>query len=155
MQDPETHAIVLRTMYERLRPGRKPVILREDFAGTSAESVAWVILQHGRRAIAVDVDGPTLEWAQRRAVRLLGPLASEIAFVQGDVRGVGPPEVPADIISVLNYSILYQREPEELLSYLRHASRGKVDARHVRGWDLAAVLQRLREWGWSERSVSS
>ena len=125
VQDPETHAVVLRTMYQRLRPGRQPIVLREDFAGTSAESVAWVILQPGRRAIAVDLDGPTLEWAQRRAVRLLGPLASEIAFVQGDVRSVGPPEVPpADIISVLNYSILYQRESEELLSYLRHAING-------------------------------
>jgi hypothetical protein len=61
VQDPETHAIVLCTMYERLRSGRHPVILREDFAGTSAESVAWVILRHGRRAIAVDLDGPTLE----------------------------------------------------------------------------------------------
>ena len=125
VQDPETHAVVLRTMYQRLRPGRQPVVLREDFAGTSAESVAWVILQHGRRAIAVDLDGSTLEWAQRRAIRLLGPLASEITFVQGDVRSVGPPAVPhADIISVLNYSILYQRETEELLSYLRHAING-------------------------------
>ena len=125
VQDPETHAVVLRTMYQWLRPGRQPVVLREDFAGTAAESVAWVILQHGRRAIAVDLDGPTLEWAQRRAVRLLGPLASEIEFVQGDARSVGPPEVPqADIISVLNYSVLYQREPEELLSYLRHAING-------------------------------
>lgn len=122
VQDPETHAILLHTMYERLRPGRHPVVLREDFAGTSAESVAWVILRHGRRAVAVDLDRPTLEWAQRRAVRLLGPLASQISFVQGDVRSVGPPDVPhADIISVLNYSILYQREPEELLSYLQHA----------------------------------
>jgi len=125
VQDPETHAVVLRTMYQRLRPGRQPVVLREDFAGTSAESVAWVILQPGRRAIAVDLDGPTLEWARRRAVRLLGALASEIAFVQGDARSVGPPEVAqADIISVLNYSILYQREPAGLLSYLRHAFNG-------------------------------
>jgi len=125
VQDPETHAIVLRTMYERLRPGRQPVVLREDFAGTSAESVAWVILQHGRRAIAVDLDGPTLDWAQRRAARLIGPLASQITFIQGDVRSVRPPEVPcADIISVLNYSILYQRETDELLAYLQRALSG-------------------------------
>ena len=122
VQDPETHAIVLRTMYEQLRPGRHPVVLREDFAGTSAESVAWVLLQPGGRAVAVDLDEPTLEWAHRRAVRLLGPLAARIAFVPGDVRSVGPPGVStADIISVLNYSILYQREPGELHSYLRHA----------------------------------
>ena len=125
VQDPETHAVVLRAMYERLRPGRHPVVLREDFAGTSSESVAWVALKQGRRAIAVDLDGPTLEWAQRRAVRLLGTRASEVRFVQGDVRIVGPPEVPhADIISVLNFSILYQRDREQLCSYLRHAVNG-------------------------------
>jgi SAM-dependent methyltransferase len=125
VQDPETHAIVLRTMYERLRPGRQALILREDFAGTSAESVAWVALRRGRRAIAVDLDRPTLEWAQRRATRLLGARASEIQFVQTDVRSVGPLEVPhADIISVLNFSILYQHDPEELRSYLWHAVHG-------------------------------
>ena len=69
-QDPETHAIVLRTMYERLRPGREPLVLREDFAGTSADSVAWVALSRGRLAIAIDLDGPALEWAQRRAAHL-------------------------------------------------------------------------------------
>src|SRR5262249_5108509 len=63
-----------------------------------------------------------LEWAHRRAFRLLGPLASQITFVQGDVRSVGPPSVPhADIISVLNYSILHLPSPAELLAYLRHA----------------------------------
>lgn len=125
VQDPETHAVVLRTMYGRLRPGRHPVVLREDFAGTSAESVAWVALKKGRRAIAIDLDGPTLEWAQRRAARLLGARASGVEFVLGDVRIVGPPVVPhADIISVLNFSILYQRDPEELHSYLRHAVNG-------------------------------
>lgn len=125
VQDPETHVVVLRTMYRRLRPGRQPLILREDFAGTSAESVAWVALKQGRRAIAIDLDGPTLEWAQRRAARLLGARAAEIQFVRADVRSVAPPEVPqADIISVLNFSILYQHDPEELRSYLRNAVNG-------------------------------
>jgi SAM-dependent methyltransferase len=122
VQDPETHAVVLRTMYGRLRPGRHPVVLREDFAGTAAESVAWVALKKGRQAIAVDLDGPTLEWARRRAARLLGPRLSNVSFVCGDARLTGPPEVAhADILTVLNFSICYQHDPEELQSYLRHA----------------------------------
>lgn len=125
VQDPETHVVVLRTMYKRLLPGGNPVILREDFAGTCAESVAWVALKPGRRAIAIDLDGPTLDWAQRRAIRLLGARVADFGFVRGDVRTVGPPDVPhADIISVLNFSILYQRDKEELRSYLRHAVNG-------------------------------
>ncbi len=122
VQDPETHAVVLCKMYEEVRPDRHPVILREDFAGTSAESVAWVALKKGRRAIAVDLDKQTLEWAQRRAARLLGARASEVAFICDDVLNVGPPEVPAaDIISVLNFSIYYQHDPQKLRAFLDHA----------------------------------
>ena len=125
VQDPETHAVVLCTMFERLRPGRHPTLLREDFAGTCGESVAWVALKKGRRAIAVDLDGATLAWARGRAARLLGARASAIEFVRGDVRIVGPPEVPpADIIAVLNFSILYWRDRGELDSYLRHTLNG-------------------------------
>ncbi len=125
VQDPETHAIVLSTMYQQLRHGRQPLVLREDFAGTSAESVAWVALRRGRRAIAVDIDGPTVEWARRRASRLLGSLAPAVEFVLGDVRRIGPPDVDlADIISVLNFSILFQRDQESLEAYLRQARNG-------------------------------
>src|SRR5262245_32545212 len=114
VQDPETHAVVLRIMYEQVRSGRHPDVLREDFAGTSAESVAWLALRRGQRAIAVELDGATLAWAQRRAVRLLGARAGEIQFVEGDVRRVGPPEIPpADIIAALNFSILGLRDPND------------------------------------------
>jgi SAM-dependent methyltransferase len=126
VQDPETHAEVLRLIYERLRPGRVPAILREDFAGTSAESVAWVALGprggNGRRAICVDLDAPTLEWAANRASRILGPASGSVQFVSADVMQVGPPQVPpADLISVLNFSMLYLRSKNELDNYLEHA----------------------------------
>ena len=125
VQDPETHAIVLRTMYEQLRPGRSPIVLREDFAGTSAESVAWVALRRGRRSIAIDLDAPTLDWARRRAHRLLGARASDVTFVQADVCVIGPPAVPlADIISVFNYSIFHLLERTLLHQYLRQARTG-------------------------------
>jgi SAM-dependent methyltransferase len=122
VQDPETHATVLRLMFERLHPGAVPTRLREDFAGTSAEAVAWLALAPGRQAWAVDWDGPTLAWARRRAVRLLGERAADLHFVESDVLDIAPPAVPAaDIVSVLNFSILYLREREALLRYLRHA----------------------------------
>lgn len=128
VQDPETHAVVLGTMYDRMRSGRQPRILREDFAGTSADSVAWVALQRGRRAIAVDIDATTLTWARQRAERMLGPRAGDIEFVQGDVRVIQPPEITAaDIISALNYSVLYFRKEEDLLVWLRNARRGLAD----------------------------
>lgn len=124
VQDPETHATVLRLMYERLHPGRTPVLLREDFAGTSAEAVAWIALGRDRQALAVDLDAPTLDWARRRAEGLLGARAQALRFVTSDVMDCAPPAVPpADIVSVLNFSILYLREPSVLQAYLAHARR--------------------------------
>ncbi len=124
VQDPETHATVLQVMYEHVRDGRSPTVLREDFAGTSAESVAWVALEEGRRAIAVDLDAPTLAWARARADRILGADAERVAFVHGDVMHVAPPQVPeADLIAVLNFSICYFTERPRLLAYLAHARR--------------------------------
>lgn len=122
VQDPETHATVLRLMFEQLHPGRTATLLREDFAGTSAEAVAWLALAPGRRALAVDIDGPTVDWARRRAQGILGARASGLQFIQDDVLRIAPPLVPAaDILSVLNFSILYLREPAQLQAYLQHA----------------------------------
>jgi SAM-dependent methyltransferase len=122
VQDPETHATVLGIMYEQCRGGRKASVLREDFAGTSAESVAWVALDGDRRAIAVDLDARTLAWARDRAARLLSERAGQVEFVEGDVLEVAPPRVaPADIVSVLNFSMCYFHRREALLTYLRHA----------------------------------
>ena len=122
VQDPETHAEVLRLIYEHLRPGRTPTVLREDFAGTSAESVAWVALRAGRQAIAVDLDAPTIQWASRRASRILSDNSRSIHFLVSDSLKVAPPQVqPADLVSVLNFSMLYLRERETLDAYLAHA----------------------------------
>jgi SAM-dependent methyltransferase len=122
VQDPETHATVLRLMYERLHPGHRPTLLREDFAGTSAEAVAWLALGSGRRAVAVDFDGPTVAWARARAHRILGSRAEALQFIEADVMAAAPPAVAAaDILSVLNFSILYLRDEAALQAYLRHA----------------------------------
>jgi SAM-dependent methyltransferase len=126
VQDPETHATLLRILFQRLNPGHTPRILREDFAGTSAEAVAWLALDPqpvpGRLAVAVDRDPATLAWARRRAANMLGSRAARLSFITADVMAISPPVVPpADIISVLNFSILYLREPAALQAYLRHA----------------------------------
>lgn len=124
VQDPETHATVLQVIYETLREGREAAVLREDFAGTSAESVAWLALGEGRRAIAVDRDEATVAWAGRRARRLLGADAERLALVHADVMDVAPPRVAAaDILSVLNFSICYFTERRALVRYLAHARR--------------------------------
>lgn len=128
VQDPATHVAVLSRMYAAIRPGHEPRVLREDFAGTSAEAVEWVRRGEQREAVAIDLDGPTLAWAARRAERLLGARARQVKMIEGDVMQVAPPDVPAaDIISALNFSILYFHERSSLEGYFRHARRSLAE----------------------------
>ena len=129
VQDPETHAALLDLIHARMSqtPANpsSPRVLREDFAGTAAESVAWLARAAGRRAYAIDLDGPTLAWAAARARRMLGREADNLTFLQADVCTLGPDQVPAaDIISALNFSIMYLAETHDLLRYLVAARMG-------------------------------
>ncbi len=149
VQDPETHALLLEHVYERVRGGRAPAVLREDFAGTSADSVAWVALADGRSAVAVDRDGATLAWARRRAEAILGEDVARVRFVEGDVGDVGPPEVPAaDVLSALNFSVCYLHRRAALVAYLEHARRclapDGVLVLNLFGGDVSARVDRHR-----------
>ena len=129
VQDPETHAAVLAIMHQRGGSGREAAMLREDFAGSCADAVAWLAMRRpdgpARRAIAIDLDGAALEWGRERASRLLGPLASGLETRAMDVMDAGPPNVPeADVIAALNFSVLYLHERDALVAYLANARRG-------------------------------
>ncbi|MCB9633167.1 MAG: class I SAM-dependent methyltransferase [Sandaracinus sp.] len=128
VQDPETHAAVLQVMYETLHDGREAHVLREDFAGTCADSVAWIVMGDERHAIAVDRDAATLAWAKRRAEPLLGDELDHLELHAADVMDVAPPRVrPADILSVLNFSVGYFHTRPALVRYLRHARSGLAE----------------------------
>lgn len=128
VQDPQTHVVVLARMYAAIHPTQTPLVLREDFAGTSAEAVEWVRTGAQRTAVAVDLDGPTLQWAAARAQRLLPEDAARVQFIEGDVLQVAPPQVPAaDIISALNFSVLYFQQRAQLADYFRHAHQSLAD----------------------------
>ena len=43
---------------------RRPVAFREDFAGTFQVSLCWVRKYEDCVALAVDFDGPTLDWGK-------------------------------------------------------------------------------------------
>jgi SAM-dependent methyltransferase len=135
VQDPETHAALLDVIHARMAPKNPTTpttpappttrVLREDFAGTAAESVAWLARAPGRRAWAIDLDAPTIAWAQNRARRMLGPGADALAWIHADVLNLPPNQVPpADIVSALNFSIMYLTEHDTLLRYLRAARAG-------------------------------
>ena len=68
-QDPVAQAAVLAEIHRRMRDGREALILREDFAGNGADSVAWVAGGRGRRAVAVDAVKARLATAHAKATR--------------------------------------------------------------------------------------
>ncbi len=159
VQDPETHAEVLRRMHAHDGPAREAMVLREDFAGTAADAVAWIEAGGDRRAIAVDNDAETVAWARKRAAGILRERIDRLDFHEADVRAVGPPAVAgADIISVLNFSIGYLRRRSELIAYLRHArgclSEGGIVVLNVYGGgDLAIRSEQTTQIAPSPRSA--
>lgn len=101
---------------------QQPTVLREDFAGTAALSRRWVRdgLRVGqlRRALAVELDEPTL--ARARALAIQEGIKDGIEFVRADC--LTQPALPtdgADIVFVGNFSIGYIHHRTDLLAYFR------------------------------------
>lgn len=120
-QDPRAQAAVLAEIYRRIR-GRPALVLREDFAGNAADSVAWVAADSRRHAIAVDFDAPTLAYAKARAQRLLGEECRRIEFHCGDVLAprTHAPE-RAQLLCVLNFSCFFFHQRAQLQRYFERA----------------------------------
>lgn len=126
VQDATAQVWVLEQIYARLRHGARARVLREDFAGAAAESLAWVARGPRREAIALERDAATLAWAQARAGSTLTARAfGRLHFVCGDVRTFrATRSLPKpDIICAFNFSLFYLHERAQLLSYFRRARR--------------------------------
>jgi len=101
----------------RIRNGRAPRRLREDFCGTAAAACEWVRRGPSREAWAVDLDRGTLQWARRHRVPSLGPAARRLTLVHGDARRVSRPRV--DMVLALNFSYWVFRSREVMRGYFR------------------------------------
>jgi hypothetical protein len=127
VQQPTAMVHWLCNAYASYHPGRWARHLREDFAGSSALAMAWVMHDHDHSALAVDNHGPTVRWAQARARRLakaglLDPdrLAFRLASVT-DASIESQNDPPADLVVAMNFSInIYHHRPD-LIAYFRHA----------------------------------
>lgn len=125
MQRPEDDVAFFSDTFRRLR-GREAKVLREDFCGTAKLSLVWCDSAPGRRAIGVDLDAATLEWARRHNVapharRLRGRLQ----LVQGDVLDVRTP--PADVVCAMNFSFCVFKQRAQLRRYLERAREALAD----------------------------
>jgi cyclopropane fatty-acyl-phospholipid synthase-like methyltransferase len=119
VQEPSIDVLFAERVFRKIR-GRAARSLREDFAGTSAFSCAWVERHRENTAFAVDLDPEPLDWGRRHNVAKLTPdQQARIKLCEGDVRDVG--HEPVDITVAYNFSYFLFPTRGEMLDYFRAA----------------------------------
>lgn len=125
VQDPEAEIDLVLQVWDEFR-GRPPVIIREDFCGTSAVAREWVRRADKNIAVGVDLDKKVLEWGRRRAEEeLTQEQRSRVSLIQQDILEVAAE--PADCVLAMNFSYYIFKERASLLKYFRSAHSGLVD----------------------------
>ena len=114
--------------FQRLR-GREGLSLREDFCGTAVFSLAWVRSDPQRRAVGVDLDGPTLDWALTRRIRPAAEADGSGESYDGrlslrEANVLEPESEPVDILVAFNFSYWCFLSRAELRTYFEAARAG-------------------------------
>jgi len=153
VQSPEVHFGFFEKAYQE-RNGRKPLSLKEDFCGTALLAAQWVEGRADRTAIGVDLDGPTLQWAQKHNLAPLSDDArSRITLRRDDVMHVVRPKV--DLVVALNFSYNIFRTRAALRTYFEAARRslspgGIFIIDMFGGWDATKpMIERTRYRGFT------
>jgi SAM-dependent methyltransferase len=121
VQAPEFEARFLDRLYRRLT-GHAATLLREDFCGTALLACTWVGMGPRRRAIGVDIEQATLDWAARNNLAALAPAErARIQLVRSDVLHLRRPL--ADLVVALNFSYSVLKTRALLQAYARNARR--------------------------------
>jgi hypothetical protein len=119
VQSPEADARFFTRYFKRLT--RRPLrILREDFCGTALLCCEFVRLHRENIAIGVDLDAPTLRWAQVHNLSRLPPEARQrVHLALVNVLELRRPKV--DAVAALNFSYSVFKTRRELGAYLKTA----------------------------------
>jgi SAM-dependent methyltransferase len=121
VQNPAAEVRFMTRVYKKIR-GRMPRVLREDFCGTAAVACEWVREGKNRLAYGIDLDLPTLKSGMRRNVEPMGPLASRVKLIHGDVLQRYP--FKADVAGALNFSYFIFKERATMLRYMKSVYQG-------------------------------
>jgi len=122
VQEPESDVEFYNDTYQKIR-GKKPMVLREDFCGTALISTEWCKSDPARKAIGVDLDGPTLDWGKQHNLEPAGEdITSRIELIQANVLEVAEPK--ADITCAMNFSYNIFKTRETLREYFAAARKG-------------------------------
>jgi SAM-dependent methyltransferase len=125
VQCPESEVSLIYQAWDELRE-RKPVVIREDFCGTSAVAREWVKQNDINRVVGVDLDPSVLAWANNKiASELTENQISRVDLIEHDVFTVDLPLV--DCTLAMNFSYYGFKKREQLLRYFECVKRGLKD----------------------------
>jgi SAM-dependent methyltransferase len=146
VQDAE-HEVEFTVGQYRKRRGRQPMILREDFCGTALIACCWAQSHKKRRALGLDLDSPTLDWARQHNVLPLGSAASRVDLRQCDVRTVTEPK--ADVVQAFNFSYYLFHSLTDLVGYFHQvyqslAPGGVFFLDSYGGWESQQAVRERR-----------
>lgn len=115
VQAPEAEVAFIDRAY-RLRHGRPPLSLREDFCGTAWLCAEWVKSRRDRTAVGRDLDQPTLDYGQRQHVdTLANDGAQRVRLCRRNVLAVSEEQV--DAVAAFNFSYCIFKTRAVLLRY--------------------------------------
>ncbi|HXV59123.1 MAG TPA: class I SAM-dependent methyltransferase [Vicinamibacteria bacterium] len=121
VQAPDVDARFLARYFKRYT-GQPLRTFREDFCGTAILSCEFVKLHRENRALGVDLDGPTLEWARSNNLSALAPAQRErIQLIRDDVRRVRRPRV--QLLAALNFSYSVFKTRQDMGAYIENTYR--------------------------------
>lgn len=126
VQEPEAEVDFIKQAWKEQR-GRRPTIIREDFCGTGAASVAWVKHKSENIAYGVDIDPAVLAWGRNRHVSTLSSAQRErLHLIEGDVLTTKTPEKPECILA-MNFSYFLFKTREALKKYFKTVYNNLAD----------------------------
>ncbi len=121
VQDTEHEMDFIEQVWQEHR-GHSCTLLREDFCGSAAVCRSWVEQAKSHRAIGVDLDSPTLDWAMAKIkATLTEDEQPRVTLVHGDV--MDTPSERAECLMATNFSYFIFKTRDALRTYFEAARR--------------------------------
>ncbi|MFK7890574.1 MAG: class I SAM-dependent methyltransferase [Granulosicoccus sp.] len=125
VQNPDFELDFIDVTFKEIRK-RKPLSMREDFAGTAISSCQWVKRRDANTAVAVDLDPEVLDWSQKNNISALtAEQQQRIELIEGDVLSVGTDRV--DVLQAYNFSYWFFQERATMLAYFKKTRESLAD----------------------------
>ena len=119
VQNTETDVEFLEELFASNQK-KRPMKLREDFCGTAALVASWVKSHKNRVAVGLDLDVPTLEWAEKHTFSKLTDNERKRAVLLEENVMTGPAD-NFDVVVGFNFSYCIFKERADIVSWMRNA----------------------------------